>query len=113
MQGRSFLPLLEERDIPWRDSFLYEYYEYPAEHCARKHRGIRTDRWKLIHFWEQPEEWELYDLENDQDEMNNLFGKRGQEKRISELRARLDVLRRETGDVDPPGPPQKAGPCHS
>jgi arylsulfatase A-like enzyme len=112
MQGRSFLPLLEGRDVPWRDSFLYEYYEYPAEHCARKHRGIRTERWKLIHFWEQPEEWELYDLQNDPDEMSNLYGRRDQEKRVRELRARLDVLRRETADIDPPGPVPAAGPCH-
>jgi arylsulfatase A-like enzyme len=111
MQGRSFLPLLENREGPWRDAFLYEYYEYPAEHCARKHRGLRTDRWKLIHFWEQPEEWELYDLQNDPDEMKNLYGQRDQEKRVRELRVRLEALRRETGDLDPPGPVGLSGPC--
>jgi arylsulfatase A-like enzyme len=112
MQGRSFLPLLEDRAAPWRDAFLYEYYEYPAEHCARKNRGLRTDRWKLIHFWEQPEEWELYDLQNDPDEMRNLYGQRDHEKRVRELRARLDALRHETGDLDPPGPAPASGPCH-
>jgi arylsulfatase A-like enzyme len=111
MQGRSFLPLLESREASWRDAFFYEYYEYPAEHCARKHRGIRTDRWKLIHFWEQPEEWELYDLEHDPDEMNNLFGRREHEKRVRDLRSRLEALRRETGDIDPPGPTPLAQPC--
>jgi arylsulfatase A-like enzyme len=103
MQGRSFLPLLDGREPQWRDAFLYEYYEFPAEHCAQKNRGIRTDRWKLIHFWEQPEEWELYDLQNDPDEVKNLYAQRDQEKRIRELRSRLEALRRETGDVDPPG----------
>src|SRR5918992_81042 len=98
MQGRSFLPLLESREASWRDAFFYEYYEYPAEHCARKHRGIRTERWKLIHFWEQPEEWELYDLETDPDEMRNLIGQRTHEPRVRELRSRLDALRRETSD---------------
>ncbi len=111
MQGRSFLPVLEGRDIAWRDAFLYEYYEYPAEHCAQKNRGIRTDRWKLIHFWEQPEEWELYDLQSDPDEMKNLYGQSDQEDLVRELRARLDALRRETHDVDPPGPTPQVQPC--
>jgi len=111
MQGRSILPLLDGRKTAWRDAFLYEYYEYPAEHCAQKHRGIRTERWKLIHFWEQPEEWELYDLQNDPDEIKNLYGQRHQEKRVRELRSRLDALRRETGDVDLPGPTALVQPC--
>jgi arylsulfatase A-like enzyme len=113
MQGRSILPLLDGRDIPWRDAFLYEYYEYPAEHCAQKNRGIRTERWKLIHFWEQPEEWELYDLHTDPDELKNLYGQRDQEKRVGELRLRLRALRRETGDVDLPGPTPTVQPCVS
>jgi len=112
MQGRSFLPLLEAQGINWRDAFLYEFYEYPAEHCARKHRGIRTERWKLIHFWEQPEEWELYDLESDPDEMRNLIGQRTHETRVRELRSRLDALRRETADFDPPGPVGTVGLCY-
>jgi arylsulfatase A-like enzyme len=112
MQGRSFLPLLEGQGTNWRDAFLYEFYEYPAEHCARKHRGIRTERWKLIHFWEQPEEWELYDLESDPDEMRNLIGQRTHETRVRELRSRLDALRRETADFDPPGPVGTVGPCY-
>jgi arylsulfatase A-like enzyme len=111
IQGRSFLPQLEGREIPWRDAFLYEYYEYPAEHCARKNRGIRTERWKLIHFWEQPEEWELYDLKSDPDEMINLYPKREHEKRVRELRSRLEVLRRETNDLEPPGPAAIVEPC--
>jgi arylsulfatase A-like enzyme len=111
MHGRSFLPLLEGREAPWRDAFLYEFYEYPAEHCARKHRGVRTARWKLIHFWEQPEEWELYDLKNDPDEVNNLAGRREHAGRVRELRARLAELRREVGDTDPPGPAPAAPPC--
>ena len=111
MQGRSFLPLLDGAQTRWREAFLYEYYEFPAEHCARKNRGIRTDRWKLIHFWEQPEEFELYDLQTDPDEMKNLYGQRDQEKRVRELRSRLDFLRRETGDIDPPGPSTVSGPC--
>jgi arylsulfatase A-like enzyme len=113
MQGRSVLPLLEGRDVPWRDAFLYEYYEYPAEHCARKNRGVRTDRWKLIHFWEQPEDWELYDLQTDPDEMRNLAGDPRHAAQLRLMKAKLESVRREVGDRDPPGPAPIAQPCHS
>jgi arylsulfatase A-like enzyme len=113
MHGRSWLPLLEGKETRWREAFLYEYYEYPAVHCVRKNRGIRTDRWKLIHFWEQPEEWELYDLQNDPDEINNLAARPEHAERIKQLRLKLEELRREVGDVDRPGPASPAGPCTS
>jgi arylsulfatase A-like enzyme len=111
MHGRSLVPLLRSETPPWRDAFLYEYYEYPAEHCVRKNRGVRTDRWKLIHFWEQPEEWELYDLQSDPDETHNLAGERRHEPVLRQLRERLEQLRAELGDEDPPGPPPVAAPC--
>ncbi|MEJ7813470.1 MAG: sulfatase [Gemmatimonadaceae bacterium] len=112
MQGRSLVPLLEgPSPPPWRDAFLYEYYEYPAEHCVRKHHGIRTARWKLLHFWEQPEEWELFDLRNDPDETRNVAALPANRTTLAELQARLAALRHETGDVDPPGPVPSAMPC--
>ncbi len=112
MHGRSFEPLLAGEDVPWRDAFLYEFFEYPdADHCVRKHRGIRTERWKLIHFFEQPEEWELYDLVNDPDEVRNLAGERKYRAVLAELKERMERMRRELGDTDPPGPAPVAGPC--
>jgi arylsulfatase A-like enzyme len=111
MHGRSFAPILTGTSIPWREDFLYEYYEYPAEHCVRKNRGVRSRRWKLIHFWEQPQEWELYDLQNDPDETRNLAGSRAHSSTMRQLQSRLIELRRETGDSDPPGPPPAAKPC--
>jgi arylsulfatase A-like enzyme len=113
MHGRSWLPLLEAASVPWRDAFLYEYYEYPAVHCVRKNRGVRTDRWKLIHFWEQPEEWELYDLQSDPDETTNVAGRGEHAERVAALKTRLEALRREVGDADAPGPPPAAVPCTS
>jgi arylsulfatase A-like enzyme len=112
LHGRSMAPILEGADVPWRDAFLYEYYEYPAGHCVRKNRGIRTARWKLIQFFEQPEEWELYDLENDPDETRNLAGESRFAEVETSLRSRLAELRRELGDSDPPGPPPRAQTCH-
>ena len=111
LHGRSLVPLLEGADVPWRDAFLYEYYEYPAGHCVRKNRGIRTARWKLIHFFEQPQEWELYDLESDPDETRNLAGEGSFAAIEASLRERMGELRRELGDSDPPGPPPRAQTC--
>ncbi|WP_203321820.1 sulfatase family protein [Pseudoxanthomonas beigongshangi] len=103
MHGRSWKPLLEERHTEWRQDFLYEWYEYPAVHCARKHRGVRTGRWKLIHFWEQPEEWALYDLREDPDEQVNLIDHSEHADRIAVLKQRITALRAQIGDIDPPG----------
>ena len=40
----------------------------------KRHYGIRTQRWKLIHFYNDIDQWELYDLKNDPMEMHNLYG---------------------------------------
>ena len=111
VQGSSLLPLLDGRSPDWREALYYEFYEYPAEHCVRKNRGVRTDRWKLIHFWEQPEEWELYDLRTDPDETRNLANAREHAAVLQELKTKLEMLRRAVDDTDPPGPPPVAAPC--
>jgi arylsulfatase A-like enzyme len=103
MQGRSWLDVARgKRVADWRKDFLYEYFEFPAAHCVRKHRGVRTDRWKLIH-WDYPEAWELYDLASDPGEDRNLAGLPQYAAQEAKLRTRLAELRREYGDVDPPG----------
>jgi arylsulfatase A-like enzyme len=109
--GRSMLPLMADVTTSWRDAFLHQFFEYPAQHCVRKNRGVRTNRWKLIHFWEQPQEWELYDLENDPDELSNLAGDPRYAAVMGELKARLQRLRDEVDDRDPPGPAPVALAC--
>jgi arylsulfatase A-like enzyme len=100
MQGKSFLPLAEGTpNISWRKDWLYEYYEYPGFENVRPCRGVRTTRYKLIHFFIEPQEWELYDLQADPDEMNNLYGQPGNEELTAQLKARLDALRAETKDT--------------
>ncbi len=99
MQGRSLLPLLKsERPSSWREDWLYEYYEFPRPHNVRRHRGVRTDRYKLIHYYEQPEEFELYDLEADPGEIHNLYGDARHASLTADLRQRIDRLRKETND---------------
>jgi arylsulfatase A-like enzyme len=109
MQGQSLAPLLRGERPAWRDSFLYEFYEYPGVHCVRKNRGIRTTRYKLIHYWELPEEYELYDLEHDPDETRNLVSDPAQAKLLADLKAQLAALRKATNDVDLPV--TDPGPC--
>ena len=75
IQGRSLLPLLRGgHPEDWRESIYYHFYEYPAEHMVKRHYGVRDERWKLIHFYDDIDVWELYDLEADPRELHNLFG---------------------------------------
>src|SRR5271165_1887570 len=99
MQGKSMLPLAEGKTTDWRKDWLYEYYEYPGFENVRPCRGVRTDRYKLIHFFLSPEEWELYDLEKDPDERANLYSKAGYEELTAQLKKRLEELRAETHDT--------------
>ena len=92
MQGMSMRPLLEKKEVPWRKSIYYHYYEYPGAHSVKKHYGVRTDRYKLMHFYDDIDTWELYDLEQDPNEMQNLFGSSGYEKVTTELKNTLDSL---------------------
>jgi arylsulfatase A-like enzyme len=100
MQGKSMLPIAEgDANFPWRKDWLYEYYEYPGFENVRPCRGVRTDQYKLIHFFIDPEEFELYDLKADPDEMNNLYGKSGYGELTAQLKERLVALRTETHDT--------------
>ncbi len=73
VQGVSLRPLLENKeDANWRKSVYYHYYEFPNEHGVKQHYGVRTERYKLIHFYNDIDEWEMFDLEKDPQEMNNI-----------------------------------------
>ena len=97
LQGESLLPLLREEQGPkkWRDAIYYHFYEYPAEHMVKRHYGIRTERYKLIHFYNDIDAWELYDLQTDPQEMHNIYGQEGTEKITRQLMKRLHRLERQ------------------
>jgi len=100
MQGKSMMSLAEGKPDPaWRKDWLYEYYEYPGFENVRPCRGVRTERYKFIHFFLEPQEFELYDLHTDPDEMNNLYGKPEYAELTAHLKERLAALRAETKDT--------------
>jgi len=109
--GQSWRPLLEGRRTAWRQSWMYEYFEYPAITCTGKMRGVRTRRWKLIHYIQQPEEFELFDLERDPHERTNLASHPRYRSRLLQLRSELERLRLLLqDDRSEDGAP--APPCH-
>ena len=100
IQGKSLRPLLENKhNTEWRDAVYYHYFEFPSIHMVKRHYGVRTKRYKLIHFYHDVDEWELYDMEEDPSEMNNIFGKPGTEKITEELKKKLYELKDAYGDT--------------
>lgn len=93
MQGESLVPILKGEETEWRDALYYHYYEYPAVHMVKKHYGIKTDRYKLIHFYDDIDEWELYDLEEDPLEMNSVYNDPAYSDIKEDLKERLQELR--------------------
>ncbi|MEZ4797833.1 MAG: sulfatase [Flavobacteriaceae bacterium] len=93
MQGESLLPLFSNDNSNWRDALYYHYYEYPGIHMVKRHFGVRTERYKLIHFYYDVDEWELYDLEKDPEELNNVYNNPEYKVVQQEMHKRLDELR--------------------
>jgi arylsulfatase A-like enzyme len=100
MQGESFRNLVSGKASEWRDAVYYTYYEYPAIHMVKRHYGIATDRYKLIHFYYDIDEWELYDLQKDPDEMHSVYNDPAYAGVRQDLHKRLDELRAKYGDSD-------------
>ena len=101
MQGASMLPLLKgNTPEDWREAHYYHYYAYPDWHMVKRHYGITTDRYKLIHFYFDIDEWELYDLEKDPKETNNVYKDPGYKEIREEMHEKLMALREKYGDSD-------------
>lgn len=100
MQGTSFRNLVSGKSSEWRDAVYYHYYEFPAEHMVKRHYGVRTGRYKLIHFYYDIDEWELYDLETDPDEMQNVYGDPAYAEVRADLHEKLIKLRLQYGDSE-------------
>jgi arylsulfatase A-like enzyme len=78
----------------------YHYYEYPAVHSVKRHYGVRTRRYKLIHFYYDIDEWELYDLHKDPDELNNVIDDPTYANVLKQLKDELSRLRNKFKDTE-------------
>jgi arylsulfatase A-like enzyme len=95
MQGRSLVPLLRgATPHDWRDAVYYQYFEYPGWHMVRRQYGVRTARYKLIHFYEV-DAWELFDLDRDPEELRSVYADPAYADVVRQLVARLQQLRHE------------------
>lgn len=97
MQGKSLKPLVTEviEDVDFRDAIYYHYYDFPAFHMVKKMYGVRTNRYKLIHVYDDIDEWELYDLDKDPNETHNLINEVSYDVIEKQLRIKLAELQKE------------------
>jgi arylsulfatase A-like enzyme len=99
MQGESLLPLLTGQSDRWtRDAVYYHYYEYPSIHMVKRHYAIVTKEYKLIHFYYDVDEWELYDKANDPHELTNVYDDPAYAEIRKELHRDLEEIRGKYGD---------------
>src|SRR4029079_8795843 len=93
MQGKSLVPLLTGKTpAGWRKSVYYHYYEFPQPHHVHPHLGVRTDRYKLIHFYTLEDTWELCDLQKDPNELKSLYKDPAYSQTVAELKKELKRL---------------------
>lgn len=97
IQGKSFKPLISGDPYQRRDAVYYHYYE--LSFGLTKHYGIRTDRYKLIHFYDPVDAWEFYDLEKDPAEMNNLIDDENYLSIIEEMERKLVDIQKQVEDT--------------
>ena len=98
IQGVSMLPLLKGKRVPWRKSLYYHYYEFPDEHNVCRHYGVKDQRYVLIHFYDDINAWELYDLKTDPSQLNNIYGRPGTETITRNLKKELLRLQEQYND---------------
>jgi len=101
MQGHSLRYVLQGNPPKdWRQSIYYHYFEYPGAHMVKRHFGVRTHQYKLIHFYYDIDAWELYDLQKDPQELNNVYDNPEYAEVVKELKAELDRLQKKYKDTD-------------
>lgn len=113
MQGRSLRPILEG-EVPedWQTSMYYRYWEHMSEHNVAAHYGIRTHRYKLIYYYgeglgvpgardiKREPAWELFDLEKNSYELNNVYSDPAYQDVVEELKKELYRLKEKVKDFD-------------
>lgn len=100
MPGKPLRPLFDDsHPVKWRDDIYYHFYDYPAVGNVRTHYGIRTKNYKLIHWYGDGygndnaiDHWELYNLEKDPYEVNNIYGDKKYDEITKDLKSRLEKI---------------------
>jgi arylsulfatase A-like enzyme len=110
MQGESFRSICETTEEPddWKDVAYYRYWMHLAHHWNPSHFGIRSKDYKLIFYYgcsmqggnRTPPAWELYDLKNDPEEVNNVYDDPAYADVVTDMKQRLAQRREEIGDVE-------------
>lgn len=99
MQGESLMPLFTGNNDKWnREAVYYHYYEYPSIHMVKRHYGIVSEDYKLVHFYYDVDEWELYDRKNDPNEMENVYNDPEYQEVVDSMTQKLTALRTKYGD---------------
>jgi N-acetylglucosamine-6-sulfatase len=102
MQGRSIVPLIQEKRPRWRSAFLVEYYSdkvFPRI-LLMGYKAVRNRRWKYIHYVELEGMDELYDLRSDPFEMKNVIDRPGAAKVLEEMRQEMKRLLKDDRGVN-------------
>jgi len=110
-QGRSFRPILQgHTPQDWRRAMYYRYWMHKTHHNVYAHYGLRTKRHKLIYYYSDPldqpgalaetyePEWELFDLQKDPCELNNVYDDSACVDTAAELKRELHRIQKEVGD---------------
>src|SRR5690606_7689361 len=92
MQGESFVGVLKGEQDDFKEAVYYHYYDYPAFHMVKRQYGVRTQRYKLIHFYDDIDQWEFYDLEKDPQELYNAIDDKNYAGTIALMHRKLDSL---------------------
>jgi arylsulfatase A-like enzyme len=101
MQGESLMPLLTGDTAAWtRDAVYYQYYEYPGFHMVKRHYGIVTREYKLVHFYYDIDEWELYDRKKDPLELNSVYDDPAYADVVVAMKQKLKDIRVKYKDSD-------------
>ena len=103
MQGENLIPLFKGEMENFREAVYYHYYEYPAVHMVKRHYGIVTEDYKLIHFYDDVDEWELIDRKKDPKELKNVIADPAYTEVLAKLEKDLADLRikyKDSEDLD-------------
>lgn len=101
MQGRSMVPILKGKTPSnWRKEHYYHYYEYPGSHMVKRHYGMSTERYKIMHYYYDIDEWEMFDLKADPQEMKNVYNDPTYTSVRKNLHKKLQKLMKKYGDSE-------------